>query len=124
MVMMLRVKIRRYEVGLYFRDGEFWGLLAEGQHWLPGPTWKVRVDVVSKRDPWLVHDCLDVIAKSGALAGSAEVIDLKDYERALVWIDGRFSKFLRRACMPTGSAKRTFVSKSSMLGTCVSATRI
>ena len=94
MVMMLRVKIRSYEVGLYFRDGEFRGLLAEGQHLLPGPTWKIRVDVVSKRDPWLVHDRLDVIAKSGALAGKAEVVDLKDYERALVWIDGRFSEVL------------------------------
>src|SRR5882672_11638899 len=37
---------------------------------------------------------VDVIVKSGALAGRAEVVDLKDYQRALVWIDGRFSHIL------------------------------
>ena len=94
MMFVKRVKIRSYEVGLYFRDGEFKRLLTAGKHWLVGPTWKVRVDVVSQRDPWLSHDKLDVIVKSGALAGLAEVVDLKDYERALVWIEGRFSHVL------------------------------
>jgi regulator of protease activity HflC (stomatin/prohibitin superfamily) len=94
MILFKRVKIRSYEVGLYFRDGEFNGLLSAGRHWLFDPLWKVQVDVVSQRAPWLVHDKLDVIVKSGALAGRAEVVDLKDYERALVWIDGRFSHIL------------------------------
>jgi hypothetical protein len=79
-----QVKIRSYEVGLYFRDGDFKRLLTTGRHWLFDPLWKVRVDVVSQRDPWLKHDKLDVIVKSGALAGLAKVVDLKDYERALV----------------------------------------
>lgn len=85
------VKIRSYEAGLYFRDGEFMGLLTEGRHWLLGPSWKMYVDVVSRRQPWLEHDALDVIAKSGALAGHAVVVDLKDYQRGLAWVDGRFS---------------------------------
>jgi hypothetical protein len=34
---------------------------------------------------------LDVILRSGALGGEVRVLDLKDYERALVWVDGRFS---------------------------------
>ena len=41
--------------------------------------------------PWLTHDKLDVIVKAGVLEGRALVLDLKDYERALIWIDGRFS---------------------------------
>ena len=49
---------------------------------------------MSQRAPWLLHEKLDVIVKSGALAGRAEVVDLKDYQRALVWIDGRFSHVL------------------------------
>ena len=49
---------------------------------------------MSQRDPWLVHDKLDVIVKSGALKDRAVVLDLKDYQRALVWIDGRFSHVL------------------------------
>jgi regulator of protease activity HflC (stomatin/prohibitin superfamily) len=86
--------IRNYEIGLRFERGEFVGLLAPGRHFVFDPTGKVRLEVVSTREPWLVHDKLDVIAKSGALTGRAVVLDLKDYERALVWIDGRFSHIL------------------------------
>ena len=89
-----RIKIRSYEVGLYFRDGEFKGLLTEGRHLLPGPSWKVQVDVVSRRDPWLQHDQLDAIVKSGALTDEAVVVDLKDNDRGLVWVEGRFSHIL------------------------------
>ncbi len=88
------IKIRSYEMGLYFRDGEFQGLLGAGRHWFFDPLGKVKVEVVSQRDPWLVHEKLDVIVKSGALEDRAVVLDLKDYERALVWIDGRFSHIL------------------------------
>ena len=35
-----------------------------------------------------------MIVRSGALKDRAVVLDLKDYERALVWIDGRFSHIL------------------------------
>ena len=90
-----KFKIRSYEVGLYFRDGEFQSLLTAGRHWLFDPLWKVRVDVVSQREPWIENDKLDVIVKSGALAELAKIVDLKDHERALVWIEGRFSRILR-----------------------------
>ncbi len=34
------IKIRSYEMGLYFRDGEFKGLLREGRHCSPrAATW-------------------------------------------------------------------------------------
>ncbi len=92
--MFKRIRIRSYEAGLHFRDGEFKGLLSEGRHWLFDPLLKHRVDVVSQRDPWLVHDKLDMIVKSGALGKRATVLDLKDHQRALVWIDGRFSRIL------------------------------
>jgi regulator of protease activity HflC (stomatin/prohibitin superfamily) len=89
-----RYKIRSYEAGLLFRDGEFQGLLSAGVHWFVDPLGKIRVDVVSQRDPWLVHEKLDLIVKSGALADRAVVLDLKDHERALVWIENRFSHIL------------------------------
>ena len=94
MLLFKSVKIRNYEMGLHFRDGEFQGLLGAGRHHLLDPLGKVRVDIVSRRDPWLVHEKLDVIVKSGALKDRAVVLDLKDYQRALVWIDGRFSHVL------------------------------
>lgn len=89
-----RVTIRSYEVGLTYRDGEFKGLLGAGKHWIVDPLNKTRVRIVSKRDPWLADEQLDVIVKSGVLTGKAEVIDLKDHQRALVWIDGRFARIL------------------------------
>jgi hypothetical protein len=94
MMLFKRFKIRSYEKRLHFRDGEFKGLLAQGRHWLFDPLRKVRVDVVSLRDAWLAHDKLDMIVKSGALKDLAIVLDLKDHQRGLVWIEGRFSHLL------------------------------
>jgi regulator of protease activity HflC (stomatin/prohibitin superfamily) len=88
------VKIRSYEVGLSFRDGEFEGLLGAGRYRFFDPLGKVKVEVVSQRAPWLDHEKLDVIVRSGALADRAVVLDLKDHERALVWVNGRFSHVL------------------------------
>lgn len=87
-------KIRSYEMGLLFRDDEFRGLLTEGRYWFLDLFNKVRVEVVSQRDPWLVHEKLDLIVKSGALADKSTVLDLKDHERALVWIENRFNQIL------------------------------
>ena len=88
------VKIQQHEVGVYFRDGEFRGLLDAGRHWFFDPLGRVRVDILSQRAPWLAHEKLDVLVKAGVLEGRALVLDLKDYERALIWIDGRFSHVL------------------------------
>ena len=88
------IKIAEYEVGLYFRDGEFRGLLDSGRHWFFDLLSRVQVEIVSQRAPYLFHEKLDVIVKSGVLADWAQVVDLKDYQRALVWIDGRFSHVL------------------------------
>jgi regulator of protease activity HflC (stomatin/prohibitin superfamily) len=93
-MMFQKIHIRSYEVGLKFRDGEFVRLLNPGKHYVWTGLGKVHVRVVSKRDPWIVDEQLDVIVKSGQLVGKAEVIDLNDHQRALVWIDGRFNRVL------------------------------
>jgi regulator of protease activity HflC (stomatin/prohibitin superfamily) len=89
-----RFKIRSYEIGLIFRDGEFQGTLRTGSHWFLDWSNKLKVEVVSRRTPWLVHEKLDLIVKSGHLADDAIVVDLKDHERALVWVENRFSHIL------------------------------
>ena len=94
MFVIKTAKIRSYEKGLYFRDREFKGLLDEGRYWFIDPLCKIKVEVVSQRDVWFVHKDLDMIVKSGVLEGHAHVLDLKDYQRALVWIDGRFEQVL------------------------------
>ncbi len=90
MFFLKRYKIRSFEMGLYFRDGEFRGLLGTGTHWFFDPLGKVAVEVVSRRAPFLAHEKLDLIVKSGELKGYAEVLDLQDDERALVWVDRPF----------------------------------
>lgn len=92
--MIKRIRIRSYELGLLFNDGEFKRVLTEGRYWILDPFMKKQIDIVSKRDPWIVHDKLDLIVKSGAIDKLATVLDLKDHQRALVWIDGRFSQIL------------------------------
>lgn len=91
---MKHYQIRSYEMGLLFRDGEFYRLVEEGSHWFFDPFGRIRMDVVSQRDPQLAHEKLDLIVKSGALQDRAIVLDLKDHERALVWVENRFTHVL------------------------------
>lgn len=94
MLFLRPVKIGKYERGLLFRDREFRRLLSPGRHWLWGLPFRLRVERVSVREACFRHPDLEVIVRSGALEGQAEVLDLKDSQRALVWIDGRFGHLL------------------------------
>ena len=91
MALIRVVKIGANERGLRFVGKEFRGVLRPGWHVAFDPLFRARVDVVSVREPWLVHRDLEVIARSGALGIEACVLDLAQHERALVWIDGRFA---------------------------------
>lgn len=84
-----RIRIDELERGLVFRDGAPERLLGPGRYFLADPRWNLRIEKVSIRKPWLQHSDLEMIVKSGVLAGQALVLDLKDHERAVVWIDGR-----------------------------------
>jgi hypothetical protein len=92
--MFRRMKINAHERGLLFREGAFLGVLRPGAYWYFDPLLKLRLDVASPRDPVIADKDLDLIVKSGKLAGEAIVADLKDHERGLVWIDGRFAHVL------------------------------
>jgi hypothetical protein len=91
MVRVRMIKIRQYERGLLFKDREFARILRPGRYYVPDPLWRVRCDVVSVRQPWLRHEDLEVIVRSGALGDEANVLDLRQHERALVWVNGRFA---------------------------------
>lgn len=90
------IKIKPHQRGLLFRDGAPVALLRPGWHVYADPLLQLRVQKLSPRDPWLRHADLDLIVKSGILEGEAIVVDLRDHERALVWIDGRFSHLLEK----------------------------
>ncbi|MEN8257029.1 MAG: slipin family protein [Thermodesulfobacteriota bacterium] len=88
------VKIQRHEKGLLFEDREFKKVLDQGYYWKLGVLSKKRVDIVSTRDPWLEHKELDLIVASGELKGRAQVVELADSQRGLVWIENRFARVL------------------------------
>lgn len=88
------VKVRQFERGFLFHEGDFVRLLEPGRHFFFDPLFRVRVDIVSVRDVMLEHDDLEVIVKTGRLGAEARVLDLKDHERAVVWVDGRIDAVL------------------------------
>ncbi len=92
--MIKRTTINSYKKGLLFKENELTGILGKGKYIHIDPLNRLRIDVMSLRDPWITHSDLDLIVKSGMIDSYAKVIDLKDNERALVWIDNRFSKVL------------------------------
>jgi SPFH domain / Band 7 family len=94
MLFFKRYQIRSFEMGLHFHGGEFRGLLGVGRYWFFDPFGRVAVEVVSQRALFLVHEKLDLIVKAGSLKGLAQVLDLDDDQRALVWVDRRFARIL------------------------------
>lgn len=89
-----RVRLREYERGILWMDGEVKQLLRPGVHWFSDPFGRARIDVHDMRLPWLPAEGLDLIIRSGVLASEAEVLELNDNQRALVWLDDRFDRIL------------------------------
>jgi regulator of protease activity HflC (stomatin/prohibitin superfamily) len=92
--MMKLIHIKKHEIGLRFIRGEFVGLVAPGKHRVFDAFGRAAIEIVDGRAVYLRHKDLDVIVKSGALADKADVYELTDMQRALVWIDGRFNAIL------------------------------
>lgn len=88
--MFQRYKIKPDEIGLVFKDGQFHSMIRTGIHWLVSPFAKFAVERISLRAPIFVHSRLRDIVKSESLKGIADVLDLRDWQRALIWVDGRF----------------------------------
>jgi hypothetical protein len=88
------MKIKAHERGLLWREGDLVAVLRPGVHWYLDPLLKLRLQIVTPREAWLVHKDLDIIARSGKLGSDAVVVDLNDSQRALVWIDNRFARIL------------------------------
>ena len=85
-----RKQIQFGEIGLIFKNGKFVKAIEEGKYWIFGLFSKVRVEVENQRDARIASKELEQLSMSNQLDGKALFVDLKDNERALVWIDGRF----------------------------------
>ncbi len=91
--MLLYQKLPAYVKAFLFEDGEIMAILGQGRHFF-NPFADLRLEPADERVAQVRHPELEQIVKSGLLADHAEVADLKDNERGLLWIDGRFSKVL------------------------------
>ena len=97
--MWKKIRIRKHEVGLWCRYGDFKRLLAPGAYWLPSTTThphprmqvgrRNAVEVINTLESKFEHPMLDMLLAEPAVLERLVVVDLKDDQRALVWKDGR-----------------------------------
>ncbi|MEM6260562.1 MAG: slipin family protein, partial [Planctomycetota bacterium] len=93
--MFNKLRIRKHEVGLWFRHGDFKGLLNPGSYILPGRYFgKETVQVVNRLDAKFDHKLIDTMIDHPQVTEQTIRIELADDERALLWKDGRLSGIL------------------------------
>lgn len=90
------LRIRKHEVGLWFRHGDFLRVLAPGKHgiWNIPFAAKNAVEVYDTLNTEFRHKLLDLLIDQPAVAQRLLVIDLDDDQRALLWKDGRLYRVL------------------------------
>jgi regulator of protease activity HflC (stomatin/prohibitin superfamily) len=87
------IHVKHFQVGLRFANERLVGICEPG--WYLAKTWfGERIDVLSEKNLFVAHGELDEIVRSGLLDPYVQVVDLKDDERALLWVDGRFETVL------------------------------
>lgn len=84
-------------VGLKFRDGQFVELLKSGRHWIFYLFGRTKINIVWQGDPWIeiTHAQLKQLRDNESVKEQAEFIDIKDNQRALIWLDDRFYGILK-----------------------------
>jgi regulator of protease activity HflC (stomatin/prohibitin superfamily) len=94
--MRFKIRIRKHEVGLWFRHGDFHRALAPGKHWLIWPVnfWHNYVRRANVLDTQFEHPMLDMLLEDDRLRQMLVIVDLADNERALIWKDGRLGWIL------------------------------
>jgi regulator of protease activity HflC (stomatin/prohibitin superfamily) len=88
-----KIRIRKHERGLLFRDGDFIKPLAPGVYriWF----WsRDAIEIADTLKVWFQHALLEVLITDPTLREQLVVIDLVDSERALIWKDGRLLNIL------------------------------
>ncbi|UCF34225.1 MAG: slipin family protein [Phycisphaerales bacterium] len=92
--MLCIVRIRKFERGLWFRHGDFVGLLGTGKYRFWSRLWSDvwdEIRIVNTLATRFEHPLLDVLIKDEHLWDALQIVDLTDNERALIWKDGRLA---------------------------------
>ncbi len=88
------VRIRKHERGLWFRHGDFQGVLAPGKYRLWSRLFSRKrddIEVVSTLCTRLEHPLLDVLVQDPAVWDELTIVDLNEDQRALIWRDDRLA---------------------------------
>ena len=94
---LFAVRVRKFERGLLFREGDFVRMLAPGKYrlWrrviLPS---REAVQIVSTLKTRFEHPLLDALIEQPSLREALEIVNLTESQRALVWTDGRLHSVL------------------------------
>jgi regulator of protease activity HflC (stomatin/prohibitin superfamily) len=96
LTMNVRINIKNHERGLFFRKGNFAGILPPGRHLNLAGLWNAdtHVCVYSTLITRLEHPLLDTFLHEPAFQAQALTVNLSDHERALVWKDRRLACIL------------------------------
>ncbi|NUO01561.1 MAG: slipin family protein [Saprospiraceae bacterium] len=88
---MKRVIINSNYVGLVFKNQELTQVLTAGKYWIS--FWET-VEVFNMSQPFLPSQELNVLLQVEELAAMLHVVEIKDYEIALLYKDGNFNQVL------------------------------
>ena len=83
-----RIRIRKHEIGMVFKDNAFERVLEPGVHHFCDPSERIAVSVLDERTSVWSHPYISEMIKAGVFEGRAIVLDLKETERAIVTVNG------------------------------------
>lgn len=86
--LLMRIPVRKHEIGLLFKDDAFERILEPGIHYHFDPKNRLTVSLLDERQVFWNHPNMLELIKAGAFDGRALVLDLKEEERAIVTVNG------------------------------------
>ncbi|RNA63303.1 slipin family protein [Chryseobacterium nematophagum] len=89
--MLKNIRIRIYQVGLVFKNGNLVSILKEGSYWIFGNK---SVEVYDMKDQFKEGEDLILLLKNEHLNSMLEVVDVKDGEMVLVFENEIFKEVL------------------------------
>ena len=102
---MFKIRIKESEKALVYKDEKLIKVLDTGVHKLFNPFGRYRVEIIDKKENGISGEKAKLLYKNFIEIVNQEfkIIELNDYERAFVKIDGKFTDFL-----PLGAVKLYF----------------
>ncbi|MEM1331398.1 MAG: slipin family protein [Planctomycetota bacterium] len=91
------IRIRKNEVGLWYRHGDLYRVLRAGRHWVPamrGQNPRDRVDIVDTLEARFESDQLRVLKSDKRLSELMTFVQVSEGRGALVWVDGNLDAVL------------------------------